>query len=123
MPADVSMPAPAPAPGFNRRLLTAMRANGIETGDQLARLIRISRAKAYRLLAADRAGNVDVVTMFRISATLHFSSRWLVHNELPPMPRVPLTPDEYWLVDVHRKLAAPARAAITRQIRALLEQA
>jgi hypothetical protein len=99
-------------PGFHCRLRVAMGTNGMKTAEDLAKATKLSRAKAYRLLAVNEATRIDALTLFRIADATQFSSRWLLSGVGTPSIRMATTPDEQWMIDAYRRLSNDDRTII-----------
>lgn len=105
--------------GFSSRLKAALRSSGLETEDDIAHAIGITRKKARRLLATDLAWNVDAPTLFRICDVTGFSGRWLVRAELPVSVRIAVDDDENCLLGRYRALCDEDRQAIMAMMRSM----
>ena len=103
----LNMPLKA-SPGFHVRLRDAMRANGLDTAEDLAHAVGIPIPSARTLLKKSTP-YVDAVTLMRICDRLRFSGRWLVNNALPVTMRMAVDPDEQRLLEIVRQLPAHRR--------------
>jgi hypothetical protein len=109
-------------PGFKDRLLDAMRANGLETAEDLSSAIHVPLEKAKRLLETDLAVDVDCVTLFRICDRTQFSGRWLIRAELPPTIRIVVSPDDKWWLDSVHALSEADLGILSAALQAMLEK-
>lgn len=105
--------------GFHTRLRDALRASGLETEEDSAHALGITRRKIRRLLKMDLAWNVDAPTLFRICDVTGFSGRWLVRAELPVSVRIPVNDDENWLLRRYRALCDEDRLTLKTMMRSL----
>lgn len=109
-----------PAPGFGKRLKTAMQANGIYDVGMFAEKIGVSRATVYRLLASDRPKHVDACLLFHICEALQFSGRWLLWGTGHSALRQSLSPDESWLIDSYRHLDDAQKELLSAAVHGLV---
>ena len=104
-----------PAAGFNVRLLTAMRANGLETPEELAAAAQIPIPSAKALLRSSKA-ILDSMTLFKLADALHYRARWLIMGVESPARKIAADPDEIRLLEILRACPDERRDAIYDRI-------
>lgn len=94
---------------MGRRIKAGMVSTGIGSAAELARRAGIPRPTAYRWLTQKMA-TADATTLFAIADVVHMSARWLLTGTGCATIRMPVTPTQRRIIEIHDKLPTEQRA-------------